>query len=174
MNTPNKQDSDKEFFTATLIYPKEEKAFKASNVGITNDTTASGIKCWTITASEYTTNKKDGTVEIHTILLYIKKASADHSFNGKTALGPALAFPDFKENSAGYYILKDSPDDQDDDFDSILDSPGTGGELTYSQTPDSTFYMGDFSFIVKNPDNTQQTITIEGEFKITNAAAHVI
>ncbi|UVL35186.1 hypothetical protein LOY43_01820 [Pseudomonas sp. B21-041] len=172
MNTPNDQALAKEFFTATLIYPKEEKAFKASNVSITDDTTESGVKCWTITASEYTKDEKDGTVEIHTLLLYIKKASADHSFNGKTALGPALAFPDFKEDSAGYYILKDSPDDQDDDFDSILDSPGTEGELTYSQTPDSKFYMGSFSFIVKNPNNTQHTI--KGEFNIRNAAAHVI
>jgi len=73
MNTPNDQALAKEFFTATLIYPKEEKAFKASNVSITDDTTESGVKCWTITASEYTKDEKDGTVEIHTLLLYIKR-----------------------------------------------------------------------------------------------------
>ncbi len=168
MNTQTTQSGPAESFEATIQFSASAEKFKANRVTIESTTSTSGVACWTIKAFEDTRDKKDGTTEINTIRIHIEKGlpSAD------IQLAPALSPPAMRENSAGYYKLKDSPDDDDDEVDTAHEFPGVKGDLFYLWTANEARLFGKFNLKVNNPDNT--TFDIKGAFNICNNGLHVI
>lgn len=168
MTTQDTQNFAPENFEAMIKFSASEEQFKANRVSIEETTASSGVVCWTIKAYEDTRDKKDGTTEINTLQIHIEK---DFS-GGHIKIVEALTPPNIMKNSAGYYKLKDSPDDDDDLVDTAYQFPSTQGELFYSWPDNRARFTGTFNFKVKNPDNT--TFEIKGAYNIRNEGMHSI
>ncbi|MGX5793521.1 hypothetical protein ACWHY4_06980 [Pseudomonas sp. E2-15] len=168
MTTQDTQVFGPESFEATLYFSTSEEHFKANRVSVEETTTPSGVVCWTLKAYEDTQDKKDGTTEINTLRLHIKKDFA----GGPVQIVSALSPPDIRENSAAYYKLKDSPDDDDDLVDTAYEFPSIKGELVYSWPDNRARITGAFNFKVKNPDNT--AFEIKCAYNILNKGMHSI
>jgi len=158
MSTPIVDTSPSSTFTAALVFQDHVKNFSANRVKAQEFITSSG-SYWAIKGFEDTVNPQTQSTEINTLQFYMEKHAS-----GFIALTSPLVLPQIAANSAGYYSLQDSPDDDDDLVDTAYEFPCVTGHIYFASYPDIERLCATFTFEARNPDDT--IFTIRGVFDV--------
>lgn len=152
-------------FKATLKFKNSAEIFQANRVKMHEIISASGNSCLVIKGFQDTTNKTTQTKEINSIQFYLDKKTN----RGLLNLSRPLTLPEACANSAGYYKLEDSPDDDDDEVDTAYAFPCISGKIDYQNNPTYEHAIATFDFDVEAPNG--ETFNIKGGFDIYNLEA---
>lgn len=147
-------------FTATLTFKDHLEHFVANRVKLQEIIIQSGT-FWVIKGFEDTVNPETQSTEINTLQFYMSKTDRPGMLN----LVPPKVLPEIAPNSAGYYKLEDSPDDEDNEVDAAYEFPCTQGKIFFAPflTPQRLGAIYDFN--VKAPN--LETFNIKGVFDVT-------
>jgi len=154
-------------FKATLIFKNSTEVFQANRVRMHEIISDSGSKDLAIKGFQDTINKTTKTKEINSIQFFL-----DIKINqGLLELSRPLTLPQICINSAGYYKLEDSPDDDDDEVDTAYAFPCIRGKIDYANSPAHDHASATFNFTVEAPNG--ETFDIKGGFDVYNLEALV-
>lgn len=146
-------------FTATLTFKTHTEQFNANRVKLQKFITHSG-DFWVFKGFEDFINPTTQSKAINSLQFYLNSVESMAAFE----LVPPEVLPKVAANSAGYYKLEDSPDDQDEDMDTAYEFPCTQGTLYFTPLYQNR-YVGIFEFNVKAPN--LEIFNIKGNFEIT-------
>jgi hypothetical protein len=146
-------------FTATLTFKTHTEQFNANRVKLQEFITPSGA-FWVFKGFEDTINPTTQSKAINSLQFYLNKTDGHVDL----ALVPPEVLPKVAANSAGYYKLEDSPDDQDEEMDAAYAFPCTQGTIHFARLSPSERYVGSFKFDVEAPN--LETFHIEGVFEV--------
>lgn len=160
MSISTTQAGENASFVATLYFSDAQEIFTANRIVILSSVSVNTVNCWTIKAVMDSKDPKTNTPKSQTILIHIRQDQV----SGNVTLGAALTFPDIAENTAGYYVLTDSPDDDDDDLDAVFGFPSVRGNLVYQRPEDNAHIVGHFNFDLETEEKT--SFSIKGTFNV--------
>jgi len=152
-------------FKATLTFENSAEIFQANRLRMHEIITPSGNNFLVIKGFQDTINKTTQTKEINSIQFFLDKKTNTGLLN----LSRPLTLPEVCANSAGYYKLEDSPDDDDDEVDTAYAFPCIGGTIDYQNLPKHEHAIATFDFDVEAPNG--EKFNIKGGFDIYNLEA---